>query len=229
MRWLVIALCLAGSAAAEASPKKVVVVELFTSQGCSSCPPADRLLGRLDSLEQDVEVIALAFHVDYWNYIGWSDPFSSAEWSGRQRAYGRRLGAGRIYTPQLVVNGTRHAVGSNRRAVMAALKGARGLVPLEARIVTRRSRSFTVRAKAPPRARLLLIVYESGLATRVPRGENAGRKLRNDQVVRAVTPFESGVARLALQPGWKRDQLGAVVIAQNPETLAIVGARRLGL
>src|SRR6185295_6297026 len=97
-------------APAAGSSSAPIVVELFTSQGCSSCPPADRLLSTLRS---DPRVVPLAFHVDYWNYIGWTDPFSSARWSQRQQAYARAFASNRIYTPQLVVNGTSECVGSN--------------------------------------------------------------------------------------------------------------------
>ncbi len=90
---------------AAASSGPAVLVELFTSQGCSSCPPADRLLGALPGEVDGVQVLPLAFHVDYWDDLGWRDPFSSAEWTARQNRYAHALGAGRIYTPQLVVHG----------------------------------------------------------------------------------------------------------------------------
>jgi hypothetical protein len=98
----------AAAPAPEASP---IIIELFTSQGCSSCPPADRLLKRLAG---DPRVIPLSFHVDYWNYIGWTDPFSSKRWSERQQGYARAFRSNRIYTPQLVVSGRTGASGSRR-------------------------------------------------------------------------------------------------------------------
>src|SRR5262245_2326035 len=98
-------------------PGAPVVVELFTSQGCSSCPPADRLLGELvrDGAIADRPVIALSFHVDYWNRLGWTDPFSRPAWSARQQAYADAMRDGRVYTPQLVIAGRSHVVGSRRR------------------------------------------------------------------------------------------------------------------
>src|SRR5260221_259576 len=99
-----------------------VVVELFTSQGCSSCPPADEYLGEL-TMRSDI--IPLAFHVDYWNYIGWTDPFASKQMTHRQKAYSRALGQRYIYTPEMVVNGTTQEVGSNRRGVEALIEAAR--------------------------------------------------------------------------------------------------------
>jgi hypothetical protein len=114
-----------------------VVIELFTSQGCSSCPPADRLLTRLaQDSKLAGQVIPLSFHVDYWDYIGWQDPFASPRWSERQRQYGRAFRSNRIYTPQLVVNGRTECVGSQegvvRRQIEAALAAApAGRVTLE--------------------------------------------------------------------------------------------------
>src|ERR1700681_1033381 len=102
-----------------------VVVELFTSQGCSSCPPADRLLSRLQGDSRTAgTVIPLAFHVDYWNRLGWSDPFSSAAWSERQMTYAKALHSNRIYTPQLVVGGRAECVGSEERQVMRRIHEA---------------------------------------------------------------------------------------------------------
>src|SRR5690606_23106952 len=102
----------AGEPAASPSTAPPAVVEPFTSQGCSSCPPADALLPRLDDAAGPLEVVALAYHVDYWNDLGWRDPLSSPRWSERQRRYARRLPSGRVYTPQLVVAGREHVVGS---------------------------------------------------------------------------------------------------------------------
>ncbi|MEO1083852.1 MAG: DUF1223 domain-containing protein [Acidobacteriota bacterium] len=101
------------------APRGPVVVELFTSQGCSSCPPADRLFSRLEG-----DVIPLAFHVDYWNHLGWRDPFSDPRWSERQRRYGGTFERGYVYTPQLVVNGRAEAIGSDRRKVRTMLDEA---------------------------------------------------------------------------------------------------------
>src|SRR5437764_7545823 len=113
------ALTASNGAAAETRP---VVIELFTSQGCSSCPPADRLLGEL---AQRPDVIALGFHIDYWDHLGWKDPLSSPAATRRQRDYALQFGRMQIYTPQLVVDGTGEAVGSDRAAVLAALRQAK--------------------------------------------------------------------------------------------------------
>src|SRR5262245_57422918 len=178
-------------AAAAAGP---VVVELFTSQGCSSCPPADRLLTRLaEDPALAGKVLPLSFHVDYWNYIGWQDPFSSARWSDRQRRYARAFGSDRIYTPQLVVEGSSERVGSDERearrriaralAAPAAGRVALALAPAgEAVKVGVQAR--LAGARAPRDLDLWVALWETGLSTPVGSGENAQRTLKNDYVVR---------------------------------------------
>jgi hypothetical protein len=207
-----------------------VVVELFTSQGCSSCPPADRLLGELGP-----EAIPLSFHVDYWNYLGWRDPFSSERWSERQRDYARRLPAGRVYTPQLVVAGRSHLVGSNAAAVRRALLEAAaaqpaGSVELE---LTPTADAVEVRVAAEilaadgHRRDLWVALRQSGLVTPVASGENARRTLENDHVVRRFEKAfhlagEKGAhaerrVRLALEADWPRDQLSVVAFLQRED------------
>ena len=175
-----------------------VVVELFTSQGCSSCPPADRLLSRL---KRDPRlagaVIPLAFHVDYWNHQGWSDPFSSSLWSQRQEGYAHAFRSNRVYTPQLVVNGRTECVGSSEIEVMrrfreALAAGPAGVVSLagpgaagggEARL------TVTARLLRPvpgPSVDVWVALTESGLTTAVGAGENATATLHDDQVVRRL-------------------------------------------
>lgn len=122
---LVTLMAAAGSSQPESN--NVVLLELFSSQGCSSCPPADRLLHELaDAPEMHGKIVPLAFHVDYWNYIGWRDPFSDTKWSERQRRYSEAFNSSRIYTPQMVVNGSVEFVGSDRnrarREIAAAMK-----------------------------------------------------------------------------------------------------------
>jgi hypothetical protein len=222
-----------------------VLVELFTSQGCSSCPPADKLLSALRSDPQMAgRVIPLAFHVDYWNRIGWEDPFSSAEWTGRQQRYARALGNGsRVYTPQLVVNGREDCVGSNqgdvRSRVGTALQGpALGRVSLAAapagEAVTVRVEAAVAGAGLERDLDVLVALYENGLVTEVGSGENARRTLRNDYVVRrlrkafvlspAAGSRQAGEVTLPLDRAWKRANLGVVAFLQDPATLAVHGA-----
>ncbi len=212
-----------------------IVLELFTSQGCSSCPPADRLLR---AVGEQPKVIALSFHVDYWNHLGWRDPFSDARWSGRQEAYARRLAGGRLYTPQLVVNGLRHFVGSDRASLERALEGEQGLVALEVEVALAEGSEsrLEVRVDVPPALsdtshRVLLAVTESGLETAVASGENSRRELRHDHVVRSLVErrlSETVRAELPTEPSWQMAALAVVVLVENQRG-AIVAAGRQSL
>jgi hypothetical protein len=213
------------------TPASPVVVELFTSQGCSSCPPADALLAEIvrDGKLGDRPVLALSFHVDYWNRLGWTDPFSSAAWSARQSAYSRSLGERGVYTPQLVVGGRAHVVGSQRREVAAAIASAPDLGELDATIEWIGSHAV-VGAGAPAGADAWIAIVEDDLVTDVPDGENAGERLRNQHVVRhlerVAAAGERGTTTIAVDPAW-RGRLAAIAFAQRPDDLAIVAARSL--
>ena len=225
---------------AAASSGPAVLVELFTSQGCSSCPPADRLLGQLPGEVDGVQVLPLAFHVDYWDDLGWRDPFSSAEWTARQNKYARALGAGRIYTPQLVVQGTADVVGSDRGKAVDLIRRAAGATGGRIQATTVAGpNSLTVSvdaalgaSKAGSRADAWVALVENGLATRVARGENQGRGLVNHFVVRRLTrafAVEPGSSRrgdvvLALEPGWRRDRMAVTVFLQEDRGLAVLAA-----
>jgi len=231
----------------DASDSRTAVVELFTSQGCSSCPPADRLLSRLarDPRYQG-KVIPLSFHVDYWNSIGWTDPYSSPRWSERQQLYAARtFHTNRIYTPQVVVNGRAECVGSQEGAVADRIAGA-----LEAEPAGRVSLAVDpptpdghlrvkvgaklAKAAGPGSLDLWVAIYESGLSTAVKAGENASRTLRNDRVVRrfekaftlpaAAGSEKSGEIVLGIDKRWKVESLGVAAFLQDPATLAIHGA-----
>ena len=118
--------------AAPAGEPKPVLVELFTSEGCSSCPPADRLLSELDRRQpvSGANIVVLSEHVDYWNSLGWRDPFSSHQWSERQDNYGRQFGLDSIYTPQMVINGAQEVNGSDSRAVRSAIEKSAAATPV---------------------------------------------------------------------------------------------------
>lgn len=184
MRVFGIALGLAGGFAH--ADDRPAVVELFTSQGCSSCPPADTLLGELS---QRSDVIALAYHVDYWDYLGWKDHFSLKEATDRQRLYARSLRLSSIYTPQMVVDGTIDAVGSDRRAVEAALAGTH---QGPAVTVTPQDGKLMVSVAAPKSvetAEVTLVAYSPQAETKILRGENAGRSLKEYSIVRGIYPL----------------------------------------
>jgi hypothetical protein len=184
---------LAGAAAAgqraTAAEKRPIVVELFTSQGCSSCPPADAFLGELAKRS---DLLPLAFHVDYWDYIGWPDRFADRAWTARQRAYRQALGLRSIYTPQMVVDGRIDVVGSYRAHVERAISTAR-----EKSSGTRLSLSRAAdgglnieiagNSGAAGEAELLLVTYDRRQETAVQRGENAGKKLVEYNIVRALS------------------------------------------
>lgn len=165
-----------------------VLVELFTSEGCSSCPPADRLLARL-AAEQPVPgalVVPLSLHVDYWNRLGWEDPFSSPRYTERQGAYSAHFGgAGRVYTPQMVVDGRAELVGSDERAARRAIESAAREPRAFVRVVPDGAGAARVTvAGAAAEADVFLAIVEDGLASDVTRGENAGRKLAHAAVAR---------------------------------------------
>lgn len=225
--------------APEAAPG-LLVLELFTSQGCSSCPPADRLLAELAQQgtvargegQAAAKVVALAFHVDYWDYLGWRDPFSSAAWSARQRDYAAALGERGVYTPQLVIGGRAHVVGSDRRKLAAAVARAELAQPLEVRAEWS-AREVKVTAKGEARGgELWVALWQDGLVTQVARGENRGERLKSQRVVRRLVPLKDGAATVAIDPAWAASPksgaaLGGLVFAQRAEDLAIVAAGEL--
>lgn len=191
-----------------------LVLELFTSQGCSSCPSADALLAELHR-SGGRTLAPLAFHVDYWNSLGWADPFSDARFTARQQGYADALADDRVYTPELVVGGAVAMVGSSRAKVARAIADAPPVARLAA-TATWRADAVTITLAAPPAAgtQVVIAAYEDGLATAIPRGENAGETLRGERVVRALATLDADrtTATVALDPRWH--VAGAVAFAQ---------------
>jgi len=183
--------------AEEAKPVPVLV-ELFTSEGCSSCPPADAALIRLLRAQPiaGVRIIALSEHVDYWDDLGWRDPFSSPSFTSRQEAYARRLPSGGVYTPQLVVGGAFHLVGSEESAARSAIEAAatepRGEVV--ARVAPGSEAVLEVEARwhSGIQAEVLVALVQDRAISRVERGENAGRTLEHAAVARVVSRVGAG-------------------------------------
>jgi hypothetical protein len=176
------------------SPRAIgtlTVGSYITSQGCSSCPPADRLLGEYVGRD---DVLALSFNIDYWDYLGWKDTLASHDFSERQQAYSEARGDRQVYTPQIVVNGGEHVVGSNRAAVNAALERAetRGLpVPIS---LTANDDAVEVHigsAADPGAAKgtLWLVMYDSTVSVPIERGENRGETITYHNVVRKLRPI----------------------------------------
>lgn len=180
-----LAMAVGGDAAG--GSKSPVVVELFTSQGCSSCPPAEAFLGDLAKRDG---VIALEFHVDYWDYIGWKDHFAKPAFSGRQKQYVRSLKSRYSYTPQMVIDGKTHVVGSNRGEVedlIRKFQAERGEGP--AIKMSRKGDTLKVDVGAGKSAAaydVVLVTFDKPHVTEVRRGENRGKKLRNSNVVREI-------------------------------------------
>ena len=234
----------AGMASSSSANAQPVVLELFTSEGCSSCPPADALLKQLDEAGQmnGIEVIAIEEHVDYWDHQGWADPFSSHSWTERQERYAQAFGRDGAYTPQLVINGRGELVGSNQNKVqqkiIEAAKIPAAVLRLSTTNMSSNSAEFSVAIEsAPPEAasaELWLAVTERGLSSNVLRGENGGRNLSHAPVLRSLTRVRAqrpgssagtqANAKISLDRSWKRENLRFVVFLQEPKTLHIFGA-----
>ncbi|WP_212525817.1 DUF1223 domain-containing protein [Actibacterium sp. MT2.3-13A] len=215
------------AAAAAWAGERPVVIELYTSQGCSSCPPADAFLAEL---AQRDDVIALALHVDYWDYIGWKDIFANPGFTARQKAYARAAGARTVYTPQMVIGGVDHVVGLQPMQVadlIAAHRAAPSPVELG---VERREGGFVVRARSakPGPMRVQLVRYLPEKTVQIKRGENSGRTLRYSNIVtewRALADWDgTAPLELAVQAGGEQP---AVVLVQRHGPGRILAAARL--
>ena len=227
-------------------PRVTVVAELFTSEGCSSCPSADDLLKALIETQpvEGVEVLGLSSHVDYWDRLGWRDPFSSPFFSARQSTYGADVfRSDGNYTPQLVVDGSLEAIGSDKGAVrkilLEAAKRPKATVTVTVAGETDRMAQVDVRIDVPEAlaghgaADIVVAVAEDGLVTHVKRGENNGRTLSHAGVVRSLTTvgrIEAGArtatahASLTLAPDWKPGSLRFVAFVQDMASHRIFGA-----
>ncbi|MDB4957796.1 MAG: hypothetical protein JWO36_5365 [Myxococcales bacterium] len=196
-----------------------IVIELFTSQGCSSCPPADALLGKLARAGElgGRKLAAMSFHVDYWDDLGWADPYASPQWTKRQQRYAQALGDN-VYTPELVVAGSAGVVGSQAARVTQLIASAPRQLAVTANATwTTTQAVFT--ATAPADADVFIAVYEETTRTKVTRGENSGETLGSDRVVRRLERVaeagKTGTLEVALDPRWKAG--GAVAFAQRSD------------
>ena len=212
-----VALFLSSSAFAADSSQPVSVVELFTSQGCSSCPPANKFVGKL---AEDGDKLVLSYGVTYWDYLGWKDTFGDPEFTQRQRDYGKALGAANVYTPQIVLNGSAHSPRYSRKDVES--------MPLPANIpqasIASGETGLIVTADADADAKLVIVAYTPGeQAVPVRRGENGGRTLKVSNVVTDVTPvyWNGGTARTDIKP---QDGLAYAALFHDFKTAKIVTA-----
>ena len=209
-----------------AAAERPVVVELFTSQGCSSCPPANRYLNELTKGRQDV--LPLGFHVTYWDRLGWKDPFSLEAATDRQARYGRRFGDG-SYTPEIVVDGANSNVGSDREKVESAIARAKRESRTAAAVqVTKAGDKVSIRVGGGAgTARVLLVGFDRSHSTPIPRGENKGSTFNETNVVRSIRPVAdwSGASLDISQPLPEGEDIAVILEAPDGR---IVGAARLG-
>jgi len=224
----------------ETKAKPAVLVELFTSEGCSSCPPADRVLSQLEKEQSnaDAEIITLALHVDYWNYLGWKDEFSSKQFSERQSGYADRFKLDSIYTPQMVVDGQTQFVGSNLGTAQKAISDAAKVNKATIEISNAGDKLKIKISGAPNHddSYVWLAIAEDDLKTNVRRGENGGKTLDHVSVVRemkllgnlaaADKTFESETA-LQFDSKWKKENLKFVVFVQGKDSKKVFGVSKL--
>jgi hypothetical protein len=225
----------AGSAVGSAQtppPSAPTVVELFTSQGCSSCPPADRQLGELSKRP---DVLALSLHVDYWDYIGWKDPFASPANTDRQRGYGKALKQRYVYTPEMVFGGLMHDPGTDPAKVAKMLRSAAESPGPRVMPVLSRTAGNGL-AVTMPATRLAdpcdvwLVTFDRQHRTQVPRGENSGAMLTNSNVVRSLERlaiWDGKAVTWTVSPERLAAGESAAVLIQLPSYGAVIGAARV--
>lgn len=242
---LLLTSCSAQSAESKKAPdgerktgKSIVLVELFTSEGCSSCPPADQALAFLTKQDlPDIEVIPLALHVDYWDSSSWRDKFSSHSYTERQQDYARRFKLDSTYTPQMVVDGKTEFVGSNLRAanaaIMESVKAQKGKVE-----ATADKDKLNIKISDLPgheKATIYVAITEDALASNVTGGENNGSRFEHSSVVRKMMPVsvvDAGtgkaelVADITADPEWKPENLNIVVFVQEDNSGKIIAVAR---
>ena len=235
------ALLIAGSAFQSNFQKKVsfqpvAVIELFTSQGCSSCPSADQLLSQTigDAKSDGRKIFALSFHVDYWNRLGWADPFSAREFSQRQSAYASQMNLNSVYTPQMIVNGTSQFVGSDVHDLKNALDKSLSIKPL----VSFKTLSVNLQNNAPPQVKFSLdgiyadcninfALVSLSETTSIKRGENGGLTLTNENVVRqfiSIPAVAEGEINFKSSPVPAGNNMAMVAYLQQNNNLKIIGA-----
>jgi hypothetical protein len=217
----------------------VAVVELFTSQGCSSCPPADKLLEQTIKNTGDKKIFALSFHVDYWNRLGWADPFSNAAFSKRQNDYVNALNTNGAYTPQIIVNGSREFVGSDKTSLNKALNeelNNKSLVDFSTISATvladkRIKVSYTLQGKFAD-CKINAALISKTETTVIKRGENGGTILTNENVVREFVTQKAKISEeitFANPYGNAKESLAVIVYIQQQKDYKITGAAMAGI
>lgn len=225
---------IAATCSAESGARRVALLELYTSEGCDSCPPADRWVSTLQDRGLTPEqVVTLGFHVDYWNDLGWSDPYAKAQYSARQRGANQRNQSRVVYTPQLLLNGRdyrRGALTDEFAGRVSALARDTPKARISLRVATEPAGVLSVQGAAViadaaerSEARVYLALYENNLSSQVTAGENRGKRLRHDFVVRALAgPYSTDdrgsaslIHRFRIEPGWKTGDLHVAAFVQN--------------
>jgi hypothetical protein len=229
--------------------RRAVLVELFTSEGCSSCPPADALLQKLLAQQpvEGAEIVALEEHVDYWNRLGWTDPYSSAKWTERQSAYAAKFGND-AYTPELVVDGRSNFVGSNaseaeQEIQKAALDAHTDITVVPGKSDQNGSKSFSISVanvqggEPGDTAEIWLAVSEDGLRSSVNAGENEGRVLNHVATLRSLQKIGvartnaaisySGISQVKLDPRWNAGKMRITILVQGKKSREILGVASL--
>jgi hypothetical protein len=228
---------LAGTTLPDSNPTKqvkgdyapVAVLELFTSQGCSSCPPADALLNKIVHEKHSSKVIGLSFHVDYWNRLGWADPYSSPEYTQRQYWYSSIFTSG-VYTPQVVVNGNDEYVGGNRAASESKIREALSK-PAQIAIDLSLSENKLVYDLAGKYEDAILnfAVVQNEASNYVKRGENGGRQLTHNNVVLSINTRKAANAHGEIQLKVPANASKVIVYAQSSKNRAVLGASQIEL
>ncbi len=225
---------------------KVAVVELFTSEGCSSCPPADAVLSRLKREQpvSGVKIIPLSESVPYWDYIGWKDPHAKESFTARQKEYCQKFANDSLYTPQAVINGISQTTGSNYSEILRLIGATSAAtdITIDGNLDRYDNRlKLTATLQLPTRtdkSKLMLtaFVVEDNLTSNVTKGENAGARISHDNVVRDLLNLEQittnsqvFIKTINLQPGWKPKNLSTVIIVQDKTTKAIYAATQINI
>jgi len=248
MRWLpalflmLPTLAPAAECTARSGPATAALVELYTSEGCSSCPPADRWLSAFAPVSGNGDVVALAFHVNYWDYIGWKDVFADARYTQRQRERASASGARYVYTPQVVVGGRDFPSWSSQRSAASAFEAIRrkpSPVSIEVLLRVAADRTLTAEVTAAGKESLakadlavITALTQNGLASRVTAGENRGEKLQHDFVVRDLALHRGlgkSTATFKPRPDWNPERMAVAAFVQNLKTGEVLQAVSLPL
>jgi hypothetical protein len=234
------AIAAASDCRATSGPQTAAFVELYTSEGCSSCPPADRWLSAFASARHDPRVVPVAFHVHYWDYIGWKDSFGEARYADRQQVESRAAGAQSVYTPQVVVGGRDFPDWHDAKAFAHAVeaihrKAARATLALDSHGADDGTLKGSVTVKLEPgtaakHLTLAVVPLQNGLSTRVTAGENKGEQLSNDYVVRDMASAKVAKAEASLdfefkaRAGWNARNMSVAAFLQDTETGEVLQA-----